>query len=112
MLYNLTADPNEHIDLSNDFPDVLQALHRRVISKYWSKMIRARVAPIDSSAFPAWRRGGGFVGPWHNTNDTGVCSSITDSRRLFEAEAGLGNCSHSNTTPQTTNHPGGWVDGK
>ena len=75
------------------FPDVFQALHRRVITKYWARMVRARVLPNDDNAYSIWRRDGGFVGPWHETGYVDPCISITNSRRLYEADAGLGNCS-------------------
>ena len=92
-LYNLTADPNEYFDLSFDFPDVFQALHRRISTKYWAKVIRAKVTAVDSNAFIAWREDGSFVGPWLDSTEVNFCSTIAESRRLYEAEAGLGNCS-------------------
>lgn len=63
-LYNLTADPTERDDVSDEHPDVFQALHRRVITKYWAGMARARVVAIDDAAFTAWRKNGNYVGPW------------------------------------------------
>jgi len=92
-LYNLTADPTERDDVSDEHPDVFQALHRRVITKYWAGMARARVVAIDDAAFTAWRKNGNYVGPWTKSSKLSFCSTMTRSRQLYEAEIGLGNCS-------------------
>lgn len=93
-LYNLTADPTERNDVSEKLPDVFQSLHRRVATNYWARMIRAKVVEIDDRAFVAWRGDGNFVGPWlDSTTSINFCSTTVKSRQLYEAEAGLGNCS-------------------
>ncbi|XP_046566661.1 arylsulfatase J-like [Haliotis rubra] len=48
MLYNITADPTEHFDLSAKYPDLLEMMKKRL--ENWKK---SRVPPQDTTAVPA-----------------------------------------------------------
>lgn len=60
-LFNITADPNEHHDLSKKYPDVVKSLLQK-LEKYWSSSVPVQYPPPDLDADPALH--GGYWGPW------------------------------------------------
>ena len=63
-LYNITADPNEHIDLSMKLPDVVKKLQDRL--QYYMKGL---VPPLKKPADPKANKTAkerGYWGPWRS----------------------------------------------
>lgn len=61
-LYNITADPTEHVDLSQKFPDVVNKLQER-LEFYKKTAVPALNKPADSQAWDAARKNGIWT-PW------------------------------------------------
>ena len=63
-LYNITADPTEHVDLSEKLPDVVKKLQDRV--KYYMKgMVSPLNKPSDPQAMEIAKERG-YWGPWRS----------------------------------------------
>ena len=63
-LYNITADPSEHVDLSMKLPDVVKKLQDRV--KYYMKgLVPSGEKPADPKALEMAREKGCW-GPWRS----------------------------------------------
>lgn len=63
-LYNITADPNEHVDLSAKFPDVVKKLQDRV-QYYFKGMVPPLNKPSDPKATEVAKERG-YWGPWRS----------------------------------------------
>ncbi|CAH3182356.1 unnamed protein product [Porites lobata] len=61
-LFNITADPNEHIDLSEQLPDVVKKLQDRV-QYYMKGLVPSGKKPADPKAMEMARKKG-YWGPW------------------------------------------------
>ena len=61
-LYNITADPNERVELSAKFPDIVTKLQDR-IQYYMKGLVPLGVKPADPEALEMARRKG-YWGPW------------------------------------------------
>ncbi|XP_078344679.1 arylsulfatase B-like isoform X2 [Oculina patagonica] len=63
-LYNITADPNEHVDLSTKLPDVVKKLQDRV-QYYMKGMVPPLNKPSDPKAMKVAKERG-YWGPWRS----------------------------------------------
>ena len=63
-LFNITADPYEEKDLSDQYPDVVEELINR-LSVYYLDSVPVRYPRADINADPALN--GGLWGPWVDT---------------------------------------------
>ena len=61
-LYNITADPTEHVDLSEKLPDVVKKMQER-LEEYKKSMVPPRNKPSDPRAWLTAIRTGAW-GPW------------------------------------------------
>lgn len=61
-LYNITADPTEHVDLSKKFPDVVKKMQQR-LEEFKRSMVPPRNKPGDPRAYVAALKNGAW-GPW------------------------------------------------
>ena len=61
-LFNITADPNEHTDLSEQLPDVVKKLQDRV-QYYMKGLVPPGKKPADPKAMEMARKKG-YWGPW------------------------------------------------
>ncbi|CAH3175564.1 unnamed protein product [Porites lobata] len=66
-LYNITADPTEHNDLSQKLPDVVQKLQER-LEFYKRSAVTPLNKPADSQAWDVARKDGIWT-PWRSTVD-------------------------------------------
>ncbi|XP_068685136.1 arylsulfatase B-like isoform X2 [Montipora foliosa] len=66
-LYNITADPTEHIDLSQKFPDIVRILQGR-LEFYQSTSVPPSNQPADSKAWDMARKNGIWT-PWRSQQD-------------------------------------------
>ena len=62
VLYNITADPEERHDLSNELPDVLKEMKDRM-NYYLNTTVPAVYKPADPNALKEARKNG-IWGPW------------------------------------------------
>ena len=60
-LFNITADPNEHDDLSNQKPEIVKMMLKK-LADYQATAVTCRYPKGDPRADP--KRLGGFWGPW------------------------------------------------
>ena len=63
-LYNLTADPEERIDLSETSPDVVKMMYARV-KEYVASSVKPLFRGPDPEALETARRNG-IWGPWRD----------------------------------------------
>ena len=63
-LFNITADPTEHIDLSTKLPDVVKKLQDRV-QYYMKGLVPPLKKPCDPKASEVAREKGHW-GPWRS----------------------------------------------
>ena len=61
-LYNITADPTEHVDLSEKLPDVVKKMQER-LEEYKKSMVPPRNKPNDPKAAETAEKTGAW-GPW------------------------------------------------
>ena len=60
-LFNITADPNEHNDLSASRPDIVKMMLDK-LEAYQATAVPCRYPPEDKKANPKFH--GGYWGPW------------------------------------------------
>ena len=63
-LYNITADPTEHEDLSAKFPDIVKTLQKR-LQYYNNSAVAPLFKPPDPKALEIAKKNGVW-GPWEN----------------------------------------------
>ena len=63
-LYNITADPTEHEDLSKELPEVVKALQERVLY-YMKGAVPPLNKPADPEAFIKAKSEGAWT-PWQD----------------------------------------------
>jgi hypothetical protein len=62
-LFNITADPNEHHDMSDTMPHVVMQM-LGVLAEYNQTAVPCRFPPEDPKADPKYL--GGYWGPWQS----------------------------------------------
>lgn len=60
-LYNLASDPEEKIDISDDYPELVESLLSK-LSQYNQTMVEPNYPPVDPLSFPDLQ--GDFFKPW------------------------------------------------
>ncbi|XP_078069909.1 arylsulfatase J-like isoform X2 [Mustelus asterias] len=85
-LFNITADPYERVDLSQQYPEVVKKLLRR-LAQYNKTAVPVKYPPKDPRSNPNLN-GGAWV-PWDNGDD--------DENNLFNSNAGERTCNLCNT---------------
>jgi hypothetical protein len=63
-LYNITADPTEHNDLSGKLPDIVQKMKERV-QFYMRGLVPPIIKPNDPKAYEVAKKNGAWS-PWED----------------------------------------------